>query len=402
MMQITRIYATSLVAVVAIIIVLRVGLGDYTLERRLDTESIALMTREEIMKRGNLMVEWYTVNQRDDGSLPYTYDPASESYGTGDNMIRQFITAQGAYALSKVFDDEALHERAGRHIDVLLKDGYEMSEGGEFAYIRESNGDVKLGAAALAILALREGKDDAEPLSEQERKFGDFLLRMQRSDGSFQTFLHDPASTENDRFYSGEALSAIARLYAISNDERYRSAMERGFAHYSLVLENEFAPQYAPWHIQAYALAYSSTNDAAYVAHAFMLADSLVEEMLYADSDALPDEVGRFYNPEKRSTWGPPHSSSSGIYVEGLTYAYALASDLGDAGRAQIYREAIVLGMRYLAQVQFTEKRAKGFAFPERVRGALKENISDFDIRIDQTGHAMNALARIVTLLDHE
>ena len=126
----------------------------------------------------------------------------------------------------------------------------------------------------------------------------------------------------------------------------------------------------------------------------YFLADTLIETMLTGDTEARGDEIGRFLQSAP-SRVGTPHSSSTGIYTEGLTYAYEVAVLRGDAERIKRYREAIFSGTRSLLSVQWTRKTARGILHPARVVGAFRRTIVRADTRIDQLGHAANALARV-------
>ncbi len=354
------------------------------------------VTKERIEDSLRSMGDWVRANQREDGGLPYRYTTEEERELGGSNAIRHMITVQGLRAMAHVLGDSDFATRATRLEEVLLEEQYEYDASRGYAYIREGD-EIKLGAAALTVLASREGKTESTPLSPEEKALGAFLVAMQRDDGSFQTFLQEIPTDSNDRFYSGEALFALAKLHQVTGAAEYMHVLERGLSHYNQLLRASFFPQYAPWHIMAYATLYATEPDDAYAEYVFYLADALVTGMLDGDIYALPDELGRFYNPA-RPDWGPSHSSSTGIYVEGLTYAYELALARGDEVRAERYRAAILLGTRSLIQVQWTPDSAAQLKNPERAVGALRETVTDGSLRLDQLGHAANALARILAL----
>ncbi|HWO07285.1 MAG TPA: AMMECR1 domain-containing protein [Candidatus Paceibacterota bacterium] len=352
------------------------------------------VSRAFLEGRLRMIAQWVEENQRDDGSLPYLYSPSRGEYPEGSNVIRQMITVQGLYAVANILGDEKLRDAAVRAEGYMLRRS--LRNDGNRAYMVEEDGEVKLGASALAVLALRE-KSGGESTAH-ERALGEFLLSMQRPDGSFQTFLQDEPTDENDRFYSGEALTALAKLAVATGEQKYYDALARSLPYYRAKLESDFYPQYAPWHMQAYAIAYQATDIEEYKAYTYWLADRLIETMLENDTDALPDEEGRFYNPDVPE-WGPPHSSSTGIYTEGLTYAYEIARADGDVRRAQKYRDAVLQGTRSLLHVQWTPESAYYLTYPERVVGSFKRTVTDNRHRIDQMGHAANALARVYSVV---
>lgn len=358
----------------------------------------SVLTSDFLDTRLALMGEWARANQQSNGSLPYLYHPSRGDYPEGGNVIRYMITVQGLYALGNSTNDASVLQVAKRAEAYAFASSYVVDLEKGYAYMKEEDGTAKLGATALAVLALREGIASQSPLSVREKLLGEYLLAMQREDGSFQTFLHDENSIENDRFYSGEALTALAVLARNSTDGRYEAALARSFPYYRTMLGAEWYPQYAPWHMQAYTILYEIAPSEEYAAYVYSLADQLIETMLGEDEEALADEIGRFYNPN-HPEWGPPHSSSTGIYTEGLTYALELALLRGDTERVERYRTAILVGSRALLALQWTPESAYYLEHPERVVGALKRSITDNRHRVDQIGHAVNALVRVRTIV---
>lgn len=361
--------------------------------------SVRDIDAELIDERLALVASWTKQNQRSDGSLPYLYDPSADLYSDGDNVIRQLITVQGLYAASRHLNDESLKSSAERLEKNVFAGTYHSDAARKYSYFIEKAG-IKLGAAALGILAVREKGDMLRPLTKQEVDLGQFILTMQRPDGSFQTFLQKEQTSDNDRFYSGEALTALARLAAASDDSSYDEALLKGLGFYREKLKNDFWPQYTPWHMQAYVLAYQDNPKEEYAEYVFWLAEGLIQTMLEADREASAEERGRFYNL-RYPAWGAPHSASTGIYVEGLTYAYELATIKADKRKMRRYKEAILLGTRSLLQVQWTPELTLALPRPERATGSFKETPAKGDLRIDQLGHAANALVRVrETVLD--
>jgi hypothetical protein len=341
--------------------------------------------------RLNLMHEWLNQNQKSDGSFPYAYQPSRGAYPVGDNVIRQFTLTQGLFALSRALNDHGLATRGEKNLDQLLTQYYYFDKAKRWGYFREGD-QVKLGAAALGVLAILESGVPQKYAAELTA-LGQFLLDMQQADGSFQTFYQPPDFQTNDRFYSGEALTALARLAEFSGEAKYLAAVEKSFPYYQNLLQKNWSPQYVPWHTQAYYTAYRITGDTQYAKFIFELNDNLITNMQNQITE-LPDELGRFYNA-KHVEWGPPHSSSDGIYLEGLTYAYELANLLQDNAHSGKYRQSIRLGTRALLQIQWTPDSAYYLNHPERVVGAFKRTILKNNLRIDQIGHALNALTRV-------
>ena len=69
----------------------------------------------------------------------------------------------------------------------------------------------------------------------------------------------------------------------------------------------------------------------------------LNDELLKIQDTTNNETLGRFYN-SSTPDYGSPHSSSDGVYTEGLVYAYEVAKLLGDIEHMNIYKNAIELG----------------------------------------------------------
>jgi hypothetical protein len=110
-----------------------------------------------------------------------------------------------------------------------------------------------------------------------------------------------------------------------------------------------------------------------------------------------PDLWGRFYSPDK--PYGPPHASSTGVYLEGLVDALAVASALGDERRSIDYRRAVHRGMRSIAQLQFKDRLDAFYVKKiDAVLGAVRTETYNNEIRVDNIQHPTMALLKFKTL----
>ena len=116
------------------------------------------------------------------------------------------------------------------------------------------------------------------------------------------------------------------------------------------------------------------------------------------------DTLGRFYDKD-RPKYGPPHASSTGVYLEGLIDAFRLAREVGDSARADRYREAIARGLRSSMQLQFADD-VDMFYVPshkrDRVRYGLRTTVYDNAIRVDNVQHVLLGVFRITRTFSAE
>ena len=135
------------------------------------------------------------------------------------------------------------------------------------------------------------------------------------------------------------------------------------------------------------------TGERKYADAIFVLNDKLLE---LQDTTKY---IGRFFDPATPQ-YGTPHSSSDGVYTEGLAYAYEAATVLGDTARQQRYRRAMELSVRNLLSLQYTADTASRYEHPDRVIGAFKFDRDRSGIRIDSTQHVMDAYRKMLEVFE--
>ena len=352
---------------------------------------------EFIENRLGLMRDWFLANSQTGETLPYLYFPDLDEYEDGNNIIRQLLTTQGVFVLAKYFNDPELFAVGENNLATIFNKYYKFEEETGFGFFQGSNGSVKLGGAALGIITILEGNLEKK-YSNELTALAYFVEAMQQSDGSFQTFYRPENFQSNDRFYSGEALLAAMRMYKFSGESKWLDYVDKSFGFYREKIQSNFLPQYVPWHTIAYAEIFEVTSEKKYADFIFWMNDKLIGEMLETNS-SNPHTLGRFYNEAKSGVYGPPHSSSTSVYVEGISYALTVAQEVGDKELIEKYSQAIILGIRSLLDLQFTVQNSKEFIYPKKIIGAVRRTVDRNEIRIDQIGHTANALARALQIV---
>ena len=253
-----------------------------------------------------------------------------------------------------------------------------------------------MGAASIAGLAILAG-----PAADRDQRvLGMLLAAVRASTDEFQGFRtyfypadRDPIGWE---FFSGEALLFLTEATRLEIDGApdveellvlYRRCRDRWH-------ENRHVA-FVSWHSQALASLYRLQPLAEIAEFVVELNDWLLP--LQRTDPAEPERVGEFGDP-LRPHHGSPHASSTGVYLEGLADARDLARAIGDEDRTRRYTTAIDLGLRSLRQLQFRDWRCTWYlSRPDAVLGALRSNLDNNQLRIDNCGHA---LAAAVKLLD--
>jgi hypothetical protein len=110
---------------------------------------------------------------------------------------------------------------------------------------------------------------------------------------------------------------------------------------------------------------------------------------------AYDDTIGRFYAPSRN--FGVPHASSTGVYIEGLIDAFALAREIGDKAHQEKYRKSIVLGLRSSMQLQFQDDQDMFYATnKQRLRGGIRTTVYDNEIRVDNVQHVLMGVQKVL------
>ena len=337
---------------------------------------------------------WMQQNLGADGSLPYKYWPSRGEISPADNAIRRFLTCS-AIGRWGAFSGSAAMQEAGRRNLRFNMARYFRDLGDGRGVIAEPRW-AKLGAAALAGLAILDNDAADEFAGELALLAAGVDSLADDDERGFRTFFY-PASRDgqNWNFYSGEALLfwAEARRRGLPfapSAERCRSVFER----YRDTHRRNRNPAFVPWHTQACASLFAQTGDRAYAAFVLEMNDWLLPMQQW--DGVAPDLRGRFYDPQ-RPEFGPPHASSTAVYLEGLADAAPVARALGESRRAERYERAVRRGLRALRQLQFRDRRDMFYiSRPERVRGALRAKAYDNAVRVDSAGHALAAAVKIL------
>ncbi|MGI9405148.1 MAG: hypothetical protein ACR2O4_02155 [Hyphomicrobiaceae bacterium] len=354
----------------------------------LDHKEVTRTAAEGLARR---MTDWMITNVRDDGRMTYKYWPSSGKGSSSNNMIRQWMASLCLVRLARFYDDPALAAVAERNIRYNLERFYRAYDG---LGAIEFRGKAKLGAISLAALALAEHPNRLA-FRSYETALRNTIVHLWNGDGSFRTFFKPSARNDNQNFYPGEALLYLAKAYRETGEQKLLNRLLDSVRHYwSWHLANR-NPAFVPWHSMAYFLIWRKTGDRSLAEKILDMNDWLLTVQQEAPA-RYPDIDGRFYDPEHRE-FGPPHASSTGVYLEGLIKAYRVARSSGQTARAEAYRLAILRGLRSLMQLEFRDEADMFYISKrERVRGGIRTTAYNNEVRVDNVQHGLMALLDIL------
>ena len=344
-----------------------------------------------VLKAIKLMTHWLGRQVNEEGQCQYKYWPSRGEYSTANNAIRQWMATICINRVAAAVRSEELAKIAQRNLAYNLAQMYREDRNLGYIWL---DGSAKLGAAALAGLAILESPDRQQYL-KQEYGLRALIRNLMNPDGSFRTFYIPAERNGNQNFYSGEALLFLAQEYVISGHPELLGRVRRAFHYYrAWHLENP-NPAFVPWHTQAYFLMWQATRDKEFAEFIFLMNDWLLDMQQWAAAP-YPDMQGRFYDPE-RAHFGPPHASSTGVYLEGLVDAYRLARELGEETRCNFYGKAIRRGIRSILQLQFMDEVDMFYIRRSSpVYGGIRTEVYDNTVRVDNVQHCLMALLKAI------
>lgn len=358
--------------------------------RNVRTEDV---TQDAVAAAAERMTQWLVANVHEDGRMTYKYWPSSGRESASNNMIRQFMATD---CLARLADTPGK-----AHVSAPL----ERNLAYNFAtFYREENGlgliefddEVKLGAVALAALAIAESPFRTEYRAREEA-LSRTIDRLWNSNGAFTTFYLPEGRNDNQNFYPGEALLYWATVYRETKDPALLERIMKSFAYYAGWHMNpkNRNPAFVPWHTQAYYLLWEETKSDALADFVLLMNDWLTGVQEW-DEAVYDDTRGRFYDKDNPH-YGPPHASSTGVYLEGLIDAFRMARQLGDEKRAELYRVCILRGMRSVLQLQFVDDVDMYYISKrDRVAGGMRTTVYNNEIRVDNVQHNLMALLKII------
>ncbi|MDD8023849.1 MAG: hypothetical protein PHX82_12145 [Paracoccaceae bacterium] len=344
------------------------------------------------------LCDWMLNNVAASGRMTYKYWPSRGAESQADNTIRQFMATVALGRIAQRTIAPAARDALLRNLAHNLA-RYYTEIGGLGAIILD--GKAKLGAAALAALAILESRANGFLAPDAYAREFDGLCRgiahLWQPDGAFRTFLVPPDRNDNQNFYPGEALLFWAALHRQTKDPELADKCLKSFAYYSAWHRDAPNPAFVPWHVQAYVMLHEDLGLPALAEFVFERCDWLLEMQQWGGRLA-PDLWGRFYNP-KRPDFGPPHASATGVYMEGLADAWRLALQRQDTVRADRYAKALRRALRSVAQLQFRDPDSDMFyiARPKAARGGLRAETYNNEIRVDNVQHCLMALLKFDT-----
>jgi hypothetical protein len=406
----------------------------------------AEVTKANTQATTDLMIDWMLTHLHDDGRMTYLWLPERSAEKLNDNnMIRQWMATNALIKVAEQRQDPQLWARIAKNIDYNLEHFYEQD--GDYGLIK-FQGTVKLGALSLAAMAIVNHPERAR-WQTQEHGLRRTVASLWHEDGLFDCFY--PGRGGSDRngnvqnFYPGETLLLWAQLYAESRDPELLRRFAKSYHYYKAWHLDPSdpmrrRPSFVPWHSQANFIVWeallsppeatpepiaAATTSAAttgdgspaltpegwplgtvpseivelkpedLVAYTFEMNDWLIDKMEMWEESAYDDEKGQFYS--RKTDYGSPHASATGVYLEGLIDAYEMAKRTGDQRRQARYAMSLSRGIRSVMQLQFVDDIDMYYVTDrERTKGGLRTTTVRPEVRVDNVQHVLMGVLKVL------
>jgi hypothetical protein len=318
--------------------------------------------QRQLVLAGYRSFDWLQRAHQLDGKFIPGLVPSLGSRPEGDPLQPQLEATAVLLRASRVFHDEkaaALGKQA--LLRMLQETTVDAAQPGiRFTAAPEAFVN-RLAANGALVRAIQEIPNAPADLGVQSRELLMYLLRLQRTDGSFAVGGDEPATQAYlTQTCVGPALLGLAKSGRTRNEPGI-DAVIRACPVYLAAWRANKNPQMAADLSAAFAEAYARTSEPVLAQAVFEMNDWLLT--LQVPADPRRPGAGGGFLPWRNgaAATGSPDIASAPL-VGSLIEACRVAKQVGDVSRHQRYRLAAEDGLEFLTTLQYTEARVQHFA----------------------------------------
>ena len=325
---------------------------------------------------------------KENGSFVYEYYPQTNKENSQYNMLRHAGTIYAMVEIYEMTGDKALLEKINKAVAFLLANLKSTHVKNQEVLVGIDEGNIKLGANALALLALTKYMDVTKTSQylETVRKLARWIRLTQSPQGRFlihkQDFATQQVSGFESNYYPGEAIYALTFLYRIDKNDEWLDTAEKA-ANYLIYVRDggKSLAQISHDHWLIYGLneLYRLRPDKIYYEHAHKITEAILsfQPKVYSDGEESPS---------------PARSTSTATRMEGLCAAYRLVRDFGTKKELDLIYNGLLKGIQFQLKTQVTKEMANKRKWPQRSVGGFLESTEIPAIRIDCVQHNVSSL----------
>lgn len=343
----------------------------------------------EVRRRAELAGSYLARMVTDSGKFNYEYDPTRDQFEGGYNYLRHAGTVYAMCELLQAHENDKLRKSVNRSLAWMKQ---QIVREGQKAVMVNDEGEVKLGGNALAVLALTEyaqATGDEQELELAER-LARWMTSNQRASGRFDVhklYWEDKRTSDfRSRYYPGEAVFSLARLYELTNNSRWLNASYKG-AKYTgnrLLRDGKIEPaEHDHWLLYGLDHVHRYRRDPELAKFARRIVDAMTS-IQHRDRSrvANPAWFGGWYRPARYT----PTSTR----CEGLNAAYNLFQRAQNREYTKKAFKSLNLSVNFLNRGQIGPDKAIMFPRTSKVLGGVPASVTNLDIRIDYAQHALS------------
>lgn len=311
------------------------------------------------------------------------------------NALRHSGTLYSMYLCERYLNDFSLQKKrylaseyfVKNYVQKLSPDMYAVvskpeEEGAEFP-------EAKLGGSGLALIGLSNLYPDKKIDLETIQGLGNFIIFMQKPDGSFYSKYNISQKTFDKKFvslyYPGEAALGLLYLYEVDPQKKWIDSSKKTLIYLSNSRKNKGSNvPFDHWAMLATKKLFETPDNGLTKSekillqkHAEQMANSILDNQITDKSSRL---AGAFH--------GNARLCSIGTMMEGLVAIYSVTDD-----EVLKYRvmKALHLGTEFLSRYQIKEGRLAGGIPTDAYWKSPKAKAKSRDIRIDNVQHVLSA-----------
>ena len=344
-----------------------------------------------------LSIEYLSKNTLPSGRFVYNsnVDPEIKYSNVRYNALRHAGTLYSMYLCEKYLQNYTLQEKRYQASEYFVKRYIKEVLPNKYAVVSDmkeeklTSPQAKLGGSGLALIGLSnlypDGKIDLKIL----RGLGDFIIYMQKPDGSFYSkFLVDKIKKDENfvsLYYPGEACLGLLYLNEVDPQEKWVKSAKKGLLYLADLRKDKGSDvPFDHWAMLATRKLFETSNNGLLPGeklllqkHAEQMANSILNKQIL-------EEKYQYRGAFSKNV----RLCSIGTIMEGLVAIYYCTDDVQLKGRVLT---ALDLGTKFLSRYQVKEGETRG-GIPTSAYWKLP-NAEDKTkvIRIDNVQHVLSA-----------
>ncbi len=256
---------------------------------------------------------------------------------------------------------------------------------GDFSFEHGPGQSAKLGATALLVLALTLAPFRSRYEQELKRLVKS-LLSAQTPQGALRGDFRKPGLS-NQRYFSGEALLALARYGEVTSDPDIFLSVDHAFNFYRDYFRFDPHPGFFLWHIDcwtrmAHCPAIAAARRHEYSTFALELGSILLEQQ---------QRSLRHVGGDGGISFSAQPGISTSLYMEALVRIAGMLARRSEHEHALSFSSAAGAGFEFIAKLQVRDSCGARFHTSPHVLGGFRSHPNSMKIRMDNDQHAITS-----------